>query len=176
MFVGLAWWVGCIRGKSESGGAAVHGVGFGSAFVLPTNLHFTWGLVYFLIPTTTFRLLLGRILGQNVAPSRPGAAVQRRRRDRGRENQHQGVRQWQRTWPYRLDRRGEETPQTSDVNNHLPCPLLLLHTYDPYSSRPSLKTDWRLVPILGACYAISAIDRINVRFPPPPCDPSLTTC
>lgn len=35
------------------------------------------------------------------------------------------------------------------------------------SSYPSLtyhsrKTDWRLIPILGACYAISAIDRINV--------------
>lgn len=28
----------------------------------------------------------------------------------------------------------------------------------------SLKTDWRLIPILGACYAISAIDRINVRL------------
>ncbi|OAL49636.1 MFS general substrate transporter [Pyrenochaeta sp. DS3sAY3a] len=28
--------------------------------------------------------------------------------------------------------------------------------------RATLKTDWRLIPILGACYAISAIDRINI--------------
>ncbi|KAH7139561.1 major facilitator superfamily domain-containing protein [Dendryphion nanum] len=28
--------------------------------------------------------------------------------------------------------------------------------------RATRKTDWRLVPILGACYAISAIDRINI--------------
>ncbi|KAH7088023.1 major facilitator superfamily domain-containing protein [Paraphoma chrysanthemicola] len=28
--------------------------------------------------------------------------------------------------------------------------------------RATLKTDWRLIPILGACYAISGIDRINI--------------
>ncbi|KAF2007045.1 MFS general substrate transporter, partial [Amniculicola lignicola CBS 123094] len=28
--------------------------------------------------------------------------------------------------------------------------------------RATRKTDWRLIPILGACYAISAIDRINI--------------
>jgi hypothetical protein len=27
-----------------------------------------------------------------------------------------------------------------------------------------LKTDWRLVPVLGACYAVAALDRINVQY------------
>ncbi|KAH5099347.1 hypothetical protein HBI21_054000 [Parastagonospora nodorum] len=28
--------------------------------------------------------------------------------------------------------------------------------------RATMKTDWRLIPILGACYAISGIDRVNI--------------
>lgn len=39
------------------------------------------------------------------------------------------------------------------------------------------KIDWRLLPILGALYAVALVDRINVRFsaPPSPVEDSLVT-
>lgn len=59
----------------------------------------------------------------------------------------------------RLEKEGPESPfqvhiEQSDSD--------LLDEYRPHEGRLMRKIDWRLLPILGALYAIALVDRVNV--------------
>ena len=46
--------------------------------------------------------------------------------------------------------------------------ISFVESFQPREKALIRKIDWRLLPILGALYAIALVDRINVRFSAPP--------
>ncbi|OAL00539.1 MFS general substrate transporter [Phaeosphaeriaceae sp. SRC1lsM3a] len=60
------------------------------------------------------------------------------------------------------DRGAVELEDVNSSKNEQDVDRVLTEDEKKVLKRATRKTDWRLIPILGACYAISAIDRINI--------------
>lgn len=60
-----------------------------------------------------------------------------------------------------IEKSGDESPRATQVEEDYE----FLQECQPREKELMRKVDWRLLPILGALYAIALVDRVNVRWP-----------